>query len=270
MKNRHTSEMISKNDDYYINIKKDMIIKYKYPKTEVKEIYDMDYLTWFQNGLMSLPNDSHSVRSFNSNNSYANMSNSSASSASLNTVSRSESVPNSQETFTFQDFVSSILNSHNQEHRHLIIQDIARLIELKFREFKKKLSSSKNLQQTLNTTGLHLNSDSDLFIKIAEQIFKQASEEPNGILGACIQLNLIYDNDKCVCVAESFAYDTTTMPTSEIVVNMRQDKCSVNGDSSVGGLSLIKKYLRFLHAKYFQHRFSIDSNNFDINKNRLY
>lgn len=253
--------MISKNDDYYINIKKDQIIKYKYPKTEAKQIYDMDYLTLFQNGFIS-PNDSHSVRSLTSN-----MSNSSASS-----VSRSESVSSCQEAFTFQDFVSSILNSDNQEYTHLIVQDIARLIELKFREFKKKLSASKSMQQTLNTAGLSLNSDSDLFTKIAEQIFKQASDEPNGILGARIQLNLVYETDKCVCMAESFAYDVSTMQTSEIVVNMCQDKClNSNGDSSgVGGLALIKRCLRYLHAKYFQHRFSIDSNNFDIIKNRLY
>ena len=246
-----------------------MIIKYKYPKIEAKEIYDMDYLTLFQNGFIS-PNDSHSVRSFNSNNSCVNISNSSTSSASLQTVSRSESVSNSHEVFTFQDFVSSILNSDNLEYRNLIIQDIARLVELKFREFKKKLASSKNLQQLLNTTGLYLNSDSDLFTKIAEEIFKQASDEPNGILGARIQLNLAYDNDKCVCIAESFAYDTNTMPTSEIVVNLRQDKGNLNGDSSASGLTLIKKCLRYLHAKYFQHRFTIDSNNFEIIKNRLY
>lgn len=154
----------------------------------------------------------------------------------------------------------------------MIVQDIARLIELKFREFKKRLSASKSIQQTLNTTGLYLSSDSDLFTKIAEQIFKQASDEPNGILGARIQLNLASDADKCVCVAESFAYDASTMQTSEIVVNMRQDKCqNSNGDSSsVGGLALIKKCLRYLHAKYFQHRFTIDSNHFDIVKNRLY
>lgn len=50
MKNRHLTEARKvKNDDYFININKDLIIKLKYPNTEIKEIYDLDYFTSAKN-----------------------------------------------------------------------------------------------------------------------------------------------------------------------------------------------------------------------------
>ena len=159
------------------------------------------------------------------------------------------------------------MNNENKEYHILIIQDIARSIELKFREFKKRFMTNKSLQQELNTTCLTLGRDSDLFIKIAEEVFKQASEEPNGILGAKLKLNLIYENN-LICLSDCFAYDSTTMPTSEIIVNLRQEKQS--GDFGIGGFGLVKKCLKYLHSKYFQTIFTIDSNNFEIVKNRLY
>lgn len=290
MKNRYLSESNKttseatlnaatiRNEDYYINTKKDLIIKLKYPTTEAKEIYDLDYLSMFQK---RQKNDyTYSIRSTAS----SNVSNSSYSSASLNislpisssssrnSVSKSDtaSMQYNDESFTFQDFVSSILNNENKDYQILIIQDIARLMELKFRDFKKKLMNQKNLQQILNTSTLYLNSDSDLFTKIAEAIFKQACEEPNGILGARLKLNLFYDNnEKCINLSDSFAYDSTTIPTSEIIVNLKQDKSNTYGDS-VGGFGLIKRCLKYLHSKYFQHTFTIDSSNFELYKNRLY
>ncbi|CAF0816809.1 unnamed protein product [Brachionus calyciflorus] len=267
MKNRYSSieSMKTKNDDYYINSKKDLIIRLKYPKTEPKEIYDLDYLTLFKSGSYPL-NDSCSIRS----NGSSNFSNSS--STSLNTSgSKLDNVSRSDESFTFQDFVSSILNNENKEYHNLIIQDIARLIELKFREFKKKFSSQKNLQQILNTSSIYLNTDSDLFIKIAECVFQQASEEPNGILGAKLKLNLMYDDDKFLCISDSFPYDSTTLPTSEIIVNLKYNNNKRNGDSNnVGNFGFIKKCLKYFHSKYYQHVFVIDSKDFDIFKNRLY
>ena len=104
----------------------------------------------------------------------------------------------------------------------MIIQDIARLLELKFRKFKKDLvnsSSSSSSSQTVsqqsnfsnndflvspnirnicinssnNNSSSSNNIDGDLFYKLAESIFKTAIEEPNGILGARIKMRLMLD-----------------------------------------------------------------------------
>ena len=108
---------------------------------------------------------------------------------------------------------------------------------------------------------IYLNTESDLFTKIAEKIFELASEEPNGILGARIKLKLMCDGGKNYDICQSFPYDSSTMSTSEIVITIKEDITSFKKL-----LMAFKLYSNI--GKYFS--LHIDSNNFDIVKFRLY
>lgn len=164
------------------------------------------------------------------------------------------------EQLTFQDFVSTIVNSEDKQSHILIVQDIARLLELKFREFKKNLVPEKNMKH------IYLDTDSELFTRIAEKVFKLAGEEPSGILGTRIKLSLLLDNGKCIDVCQYFAYDAKTFATSEISVIIRED------------LTKMKKFLLAFSHRVFTSAsvmerilaLKIDSNNFDIAKKKLY
>lgn len=150
---------------------------------------------------------------------------------------------------------------------------MSRLLELKFRDFKKQLASANNNQTKVeNSTNalknnsvalnsLYLNTESDLFTKIAEKVFELASDEPNGILGARIKLKLMCDGGKVYDMCQTFPYDSSTMATSEIVITIKEDITSFKKL-----LQAFKLYSNI--GKYFS--LHIDSNNFDIVKFRLY
>ena len=135
--------------------------------------------------------------------------------------------------------------------RHLF-----RLLELKFHEFKKQL-----VLLELKSGSVYLNTDSDLFTSMAEKIYELASDEPNGILGAVINLRIECDNGRLHQVCPSFAYDPTTMATSEIQITFKEDVTSFKRFlKAFRWYANIGKYLA-LH---------VDSKNFDIVKHRLY
>ena len=147
---------------------------------------------------------------------------------------------------------------------------MSRLLELKFRDFKKQLvnaakaesanGTSKNSSNALSPL-IYLNTESDLLSKIAEKIFELASDEPNGILGARIKLKLMCDGGKQYDICQSFPYDSSTMSTSEIVITIKEDITSFKKL-----LMAFKLYSNI--GKYFS--LHIDTNNFDIVKFRLY
>jgi hypothetical protein len=172
--------------------------------------------------------------------------------------------------FFLKEFISSIINCNDKEWHKLIIQDLSRLLELKFRDFKKQLANAVKAENangspknSSNMVGpsIYLNSESDLFTKIAEKIFELASDEPNGILGARIKLKLMCDGGKNYDICQSFPYDSSTMSTSEIVITIKEDITSFKKL-----LMAFKLYSNI--GKYFS--LHIDSNNFDIVKFRLY
>lgn len=104
--------------------------------------------------------------------------------------------------------------------------------------------------------------ESDLFTKIAQDIFKLAIEEPNGILGARIRFRLMFLNGKLFDISECFPYDQSTMATSEIIVTIKEDK-------SYGLKKFLQSSKMFSNfKKYFM--LNIDSKCFEIVKNRLY
>jgi hypothetical protein len=155
---------------------------------------------------------------------------------------------------------------------------LSRLLELKFRDFKKQLTTaSNNLQNAvkssslsdnnmknsllLNSSSIYLNTESDLFTKIAEKIYELASDEPNGILGARIKIKLMCDGGKIYEICPSFPYDSSTMATSEIVITLKEDITSFKKL-----LQAFKLYSNI--GKYFS--LHVDSNNFEIVKLRLY
>jgi hypothetical protein len=149
---------------------------------------------------------------------------------------------------TFQDFVSTIINNEDPQICHeLIVQDIARLLELNYRDspLTRKFSFD-----TFN---------SSLFYKIAVRLFALAGEEPNGILGTRIKIEFRLLSGERVNLCPFFAYDAKTLATSEMTVQIQEDetkmkrflkRCLINPD-------------KFLSVK-------IDSNNFEIIKRKLY
>lgn len=160
----------------------------------------------------------------------------------------------------------------------MIIQDLARLLELKFRDFKKSFAASTkvsvsnpaqgtNSNHTINKTvkgtnaSIYLNTDSDLFTYVAEKIFGLASEEPNGILGAVINMRLQCENGQVYTICQSVPYDTSTIATSEITITLKEDVTS------------LKKFLQAI--KFYSNvgrylALHIDAKNFDTNRVRLY
>jgi hypothetical protein len=169
----------------------------------------------------------------------------------------------SDEPYTFKEFVSTIISCDDKDMHRMLIQDIARTLELKFKEFKSAaaLSASHN-KPAKPHTGFYLNSDADMFTKIAERVFELGSEEPNGILGARLQLKLrLGDGQVCDC-SELFEYDASTMSTSDIIV-------VINEDVSSCGRKLVSKFKMFSSfEKYLA--IQIDPVAFTVAKNRLY
>jgi hypothetical protein len=170
--------------------------------------------------------------------------------------------------YTFKDFVSSVINNANEDLHVLIVEDIGRLLELKFRDFKKyALKCNLFAQQPGETvkaaenSAIFLKSDCSLFTQIGAQIFKLALEEPNGILGARLRLRFQLLDGRVYDCCDSFAYDATTMPTSELVVTLREQCTETRkllGRFRI--LSALEKYL-------WRH---VDPSNYEIIKNRLY
>ena len=167
------------------------------------------------------------------------------------------------EQLTFQDFVSTIVNSEDKQSHLLIIQDIARLLELKLREFKKNLLHHTQNSVGKNLKSLYLDTQCDLFTRIAEKLFKMACEEPNGILGTRIKLSLALDNAATVDVCDFFAYDSKTFATSEITVILKEDVTKLKKFVLACGKVFSLGVDRFVALK-------VDSVNFEIAKKKLY
>jgi hypothetical protein len=175
-----------------------------------------------------------------------------------NELSSGEEFEN-EERFTFRDFVSTMITSENKEMHKLIIHDISRLLELKFRDFK-RLNQQKIYLTTLkNGKG---DDDDELFTQIAEKVFQMAIEEPNGILGARLQLRLELISGKSFDISDLFAYDASTMATSELYITLKEQEHSKTK-------RFVNKF-RVLSSldKYFAMQ--IDSENFNITKKRMY
>jgi len=58
-------------------------------------------------------------------------------------------------------------------------------------------------------------------------VLELASEEPNGILGAVINLRLVCDNGQVFEICQGVAYDPSTMSTSQISITLKEDVTSV-------------------------------------------
>lgn len=263
--------------------------KYQLKSPPIIEIYDLEALE-VDSQFSSLSSCS-STNEFNSLNSnsynqkqphhlYQNQqSNSLYSSSSVSCSPRSsiESSPpfhsdsSFERPFTFQEFISSIITCNDEKWHKLIIQDLARLLELKFRDFKKSFAAttkaSTNNNHTINKAvksthgSIYLNTESDLFTYVAEKIFGLASEEPNGILGAVINMRLQCENGQVYTICQSVPYDTSTIATSEITITLKEDVTSLKKFlQAIRLYSNVGKYL----ALY------IDAKNFETNRARLY
>ena len=131
----------------------------------------------------------------------------------------------------------------------LIIQDLERAIELKFREFKKQFVELEKIRVP-----------ADIFTKIAKDIFKVSLDEPNGILGARLNIRLKLHGDKIIDVGR-FAYDPTTLSTFEVSIVLHEEVTSVK---------------KFLHAFKLYSNFGkflstyIDGTNYEFKKQKLY
>ena len=223
------------------------------PSNTISEIYDLDFLELdSSSSSSSSPVSSSPTNSVYSSNSSCFSDNNSNRPAKWSNVTQStvchkkDGLVKSahEEPFTFQDFVSSIVNSEET----IIIQDIARLLELKFRDFKKRTQIN-----------VYLDANAELFYKIGEQIFTLACQEPNGILGTRINLNLMLNNGKMQDICHFFSYDSKTFETSEITVTLVED---------------VTKHKKFL-LKFFTSiadnlPIKVDSNNFSVEKRKLY
>lgn len=171
-------------------------------------------------------------------------------------------------SYYFSEFISSIINCNDKQCYKLIIQDLARLLELKFRDFNKSMFNANNQQNYQNQTSnsfsnssIYINTESDLFFHIAEKIFELASEEPNGILGTVINLRLECDNGRIYDICQKVPYDHTTIATSEFTITLKE------------GVTNLKKFLKNFKmysnlGKYLAMH--IDSKNFELLKLSLY
>lgn len=263
--------------------------QWKYqPKTPpIIEIYDLEAL--------EIDSEFSSLSSYSSSNEFNQMNNNSPQQHHMNSLYSSSSASSSPRSsiesnssfqidnsldkpFTFQEFITSIINCNDNKWHTLIIQDLARLLELKFRDFKKEFSNfnqhkshgnSKKVQQNQpekphlknSYSSVFLNTESDLFTHIAEKIFELVYDEPNGILGAVINLKIICDNDKVYHICQNTPYDHCTFATSEVTITLKED---VTGFKKF--LQNFKWYTSL--GKYFAMH--IDSKDFDITKKRLY
>jgi hypothetical protein len=292
MRHRHYTEMNEKMPS--------SVIKLNITSSKVREIYDLDYLELDNSSTSSACSSGYSsspesLKNFDSNSlinslnstprssfTYQNSLNNNSSSAKSSTQQQHHhnyhhhhhhklnhyQQQQQNEQFSFQDFISSIVNSDDKDSQILIVQDIARLLELKYREFKKFIENSQqqnhnnSSRSNLNThQAIYLNTESDLFTKIAESIFKMASEEPNGILGSKIKLRLMYESGNVIDMCPFFAYDTDTLATSEITVTLKE--CSTDLKKFFKAFRLFNNFVRYFPL-------NIHSSSFDINKRKLY
>jgi hypothetical protein len=178
----------------------------------------------------------------------------SASSHSTSTSTTSSPVNEFQSTnenFSFQDFISAIINESDIEWHKLIVQDLERIMELKVREFKRQYQSQ--CKQSLSVPA-------GLLAKVSRDIFTASLDEPNGILGARINVKLHCHDGRLVEVAR-FAYDPCTLTTFEVFVIIKEDVRSIKKI-----LSAFKLYANF--GRYLATH--IDENNYEIVKRRLY
>lgn len=276
--------------------------KFQPKSPPIIEIYDLEAL--------EIDSQFSSLSSYSSSNEFNKIGNSQDHNSQLNSLCSSSSASSSPRSsiesssfhidnpfdkpFTFQEFISSIINCNDKKWHKLIIQDLARLLELKFRDFRKEFTNfnqqtkplacnntnntnyiNRNNQQQLSqyqpqtdqpqikylNSSVYLDTESDIFTYIAEKIFELAFDEPNGILGTVINLRLISDNGKVYHICNGIPYDQSTIATSEITITLKED---------VTGLKKFLKAFKWYSSvgKYFA--LHIDSQNFDISKKRLY
>lgn len=257
------------------------INKYQQKTPPIIEIYDLEALEI--DSQSSSPSSYSSSNDFNQiknkkphmNSLYSSSSASSSPRSSIESSSLFQSDTAFDKPFTFQEFISAIINCNDNKWHKLIIQDLARLLELKFRDFRKEFVSNQakpsgdhsdqQNQQITNKnysySSVYLNTESDLFIHMAEKIFELASEEPNGILGAILNLKLQCDNGKVYHICKSTPYDQTTIATSEITVTLKED--------ATGFKKFLQAFRWYSHiGKYLA--LQIDSKNFEVTRERLY
>jgi hypothetical protein len=149
-------------------------------------------------------------------------------------------------SFFFIDFISSIINQDDIKWHKLIIQDLERIIELKFRDFKKTADIQKIIPQ-------------NLFHKIARDVFKASLDEPNGILGASIHIKFLYENktiDLC-----RFLYDPCTLTTFEITFTIREDVKSIK--KILQAFKLSTSFGKYLNVY-------LDESNYEFSKRKMY
>lgn len=156
---------------------------------------------------------------------------------------------NDNETFSFQDFISEIINENNFKSHKLVIDDIERSIELNFREFKKQFNE-------LEKTRI----PADIFHRIAKDVFKSSFEEPNGILGARLNIRLQLDGGKIIDLGR-FAYDPLTLSTFEVSIILKEDVTSVK--KLLHAFKLYSNFGKFLSTY-------IHNSNYEFTKRKLY
>jgi len=145
----------------------------------------------------------------------------------------------------------------------MLVQDIARLLELKFRDFGRAFAAQA-ASHGLVQTGVRLRSggEPDLFTRVAERVLALGLEEPNGILGARLKLQLRLASGRILDCSDLFAYDASTMSTSEILVTICEQKES-RARKLVHRFSLLARLDKYLPIQ-------LDAVNFSIVKNSLY
>lgn len=169
--------------------------------------------------------------------------------------------------------MSTVITSENREWHRMIIMDIGRLLELKFKDFKRAYLLQNPNEHTSITLSKRDDAFDSFFVRIAEQIFELGLDEPNSILGSRLQLKLQLQNGKCYECTDLFAYDSSTMTTNDISVTIYESQLSKNGtaSSSSSMRKLIQK-LKIFNMEHSSNKRSlvIDSVDYNVVKNRLY
>lgn len=120
---------------------------------------------------------------------------------------------------------------------------------MKFRELRQQFSEFNKLRIP-----------TELFTKISKEIFKSSLVEPNGILGARINMKLALDGGKIIDLGR-FAYDPATLTTFEVFITIKEEVTSVK--KLLHAFKLYQQFGKFLPAY-------IDANNFEFSKRKLY
>jgi hypothetical protein len=149
----------------------------------------------------------------------------------------------------FKDFISEIINENNFKSHKLVIDDIERSIELNFREFKKQFNELEKIRIP-----------ADIFHRIAKDVFKSSFEEPNGILGARLNIRLQLDGGKIIDLGR-FAYDPLTLSTFEVSIILKEDVTSVK--KLLHAFKLYSNFGKFLSTH-------IHNTNYEFTKRKLY